>query len=47
MLGTLILSSCGNDFFVFTGTPPGTFAIQILGQSGEAVNGTAVGITIN
>jgi hypothetical protein len=38
---TLFLASCGQDYFTYTGTPPGGFGIGLTATVGD-VNHTAV-----
>jgi len=43
---TLFLASCGQDYFTFTGTPPGTFAITLNATVGNVTHSTSVALTV-
>jgi hypothetical protein len=43
---TLFLASCGQDYFTFTGTPPGTFAISLNATVGNVTHSTGVALTV-
>jgi hypothetical protein len=43
---TLFLASCGQDYFTFTGTPPGTFGINVTGTVGDVSHIAVFALTV-
>ncbi|MBZ5542269.1 MAG: hypothetical protein LAO07_01140 [Acidobacteriia bacterium] len=43
---SLFLASCGQDYFTFTGTPPGTFGVGLTATVGDVNHTTAVALTV-
>jgi hypothetical protein len=43
---TLFLASCGQEYFTFTGTPPGSFAVALNATVGDVSHSAIVALTV-
>jgi hypothetical protein len=43
---TLFLASCGQEYFTFTGTPPGSFAVALNAKVGDVSHSAIVSLTV-